>query len=538
MSLIRAAGFFLLSIAIAAALPGSVTAGAQELKIGLKTEPSSLDPQYHNLGPNNQIAAQIFDPLVAKDDKQLPIPALALSWKTISDTVWEFKLRPDVRFQDGSPFTAEDVVFTFGRAAKVPNSPSPFTLVTRQMTRLEIVDPLTLRITTGAPAPLLPLDLSALPILSHIAAKGGAPEGKTTAELNRGDGLIGTGPFKFADWKRGAELVLTRNDSYWGPKPAWEKVTFKPLTGASARVAALLAGDVDLIEDPPIADLSKLRRDPRITLADAVSSRVIYIALDQFAEPSPGIPDAKGPDGKIKNPLKDKKVREALSHAIDRKGIVDKIMEGVGVPAGDFLPWPAFGTSKTTQPDRYDPAAAKKLLADAGYPNGFSITLGTPNGRYINDLKVAQAIAAMWSRIGVKTEVEATAPPVFFKNRDEFKYSAYLAGWDSDSGEMSNPLRSLVATSNRERGMGGTNRGRYSNPAMDAKLEEAMRTVDDRKREALLQEASRLAIADDGVLPLHFELSVWAMRKGLTYVGRADQATLAQFVAPAKPATR
>ena len=162
-------------------------------------------------------------------------------------------------------------------------------------------------------------------------------------------------------------------------------------------------------------------------------------------------------------------------------------------------------------------AEAKKLLAEAGYPNGFSITLGTPNGRYINDLKVAQAIAAMWSRIGVKTEVEATAPPVFFKNRDEFKYSAYLAGWGSDSGEMSNPLRSLVATPSREKGMGGTNRGRYSNPAMDAKLEEAMRTVDDKKREALLQEASKLVIADYGVLPLHFELSVWAMRKGLTY---------------------
>ena len=138
----------------------------------------------------------------------------------------------------------------------------------------------------------------------------------------------------------------------------------------------------------------------------------------------------------------------------------------------------------------------------------------------------------MWSRIGIKTEVEATAPPVFFKNRDEFKYSAYLSGWGSDSGEMSNPLRALAATPNREKGMGGTNRGRYSNPAMDAKLEEAMRTVDDTKREALLQEASRLVIADYGLLPLYFELSVWAMRRDLTYVARADQATLAQFVQP------
>jgi peptide/nickel transport system substrate-binding protein len=175
---------------------------------------------------------------------------------------------------------------------------------------------------------------------------------------------------------------------------------------------------------------------------------------------------------------------------------------------------------------------AKRLLAEAGYPNGFAITLGTPNGRYLNDLKVAQAVASMWSHIGVKTGVEATEPPVFFKNRDEYKYSAFLSGWGAESGEMSNPLRALVATPSREKGMGGSNRGRYSNPAMDTKLEQALRTVDDKKREALLQEASRLVQADFGILPLQFELSVWAMRKDLTYKARADQATLAQFVKP------
>ncbi len=448
----------------------------------------------------------------------------------MSDTAWEFKLRPDVKFHNGAAFTADDVVFTYERAAKVPNSPSPFTLIARQMTRLEVVDPMTLRIHTKDAAPLLPLDLSGLPILSRSAAAGGASEGKTTAEFNRGEGLIGTGPFKFVEWQRGAQLVLARNDAYWGGRPAWAKITFKPLTNAAARVAALLAGDVDLIEDPPTADLPRLKKEPKLALAEVVSSRVIYIALDQFAEPSPGIPDAAG-----KNPLKDKRVRQALSQAIDRKGIVDKIMEGVALPAGDFLPSPAFGTRKDTQPDRFDAAAARKLLADAGYAKGFSITLGTPNGRYINDLKLAQAIAAMWARVGIKTEVEATAPPMFFKNRDEYKYSAYLAGWGSESGEMSNPLRSLVATPNREKGMGGANRGRYTNPAMDAKLEEAMRSVDDKKREMLLQEASKLVIADYGLIPLHFELSVWAMRKDLAYVGRADQATLAQFVSPKAP---
>jgi peptide/nickel transport system substrate-binding protein len=510
-----------------ALLAFAVPAAAQELRIGLRAEPTSLDPQFQNIAANNQIALHLFDALVARDAEQRPAPALALSWKPVSDTVWEFKLRPGVTFQDGSPFTAEDVVFTFERAAKVPNSPSPFTLITRQVTKLEIVDPLTIRISTGTPAPLLPLDLSGLPILSHTAAAGAAPEGRTTAELNAGAGLVGTGPFKFVEWQPGKDLVLARNDDYWGPEPAWQRVVLRPLPNATARVTALLAGDVDVIEDPPAADLPRLRNEPRLGLAEAVSSRLVYIALDQQAEPSPGIPDTKG-----RNPLKDRRVREALSHAIDRTEIVGKILDGVGQPAGDFLPAPAFGTAQDTRPDRYDPQVAKRLLLDAGYPNGFSITLGTPNGRYLDDVKVAQAVAAMWTRIGVKTEVEATAPPVFFKNRDEYKYSAYLAGWSADSGEMANPLRALAATPSREKGMGGSNRGRYSNPAMDARLEEAMRTVDNGKREALLQQASRLVMADYGLLPLHFELSVWAMRRDLSYAGRADQATLAQFVKP------
>jgi peptide/nickel transport system substrate-binding protein len=525
MSFIRTAGVFLAAVLMAMALP----AAAQDLTIGLASEPSSLDPQYQNLAVNNEIAAHLFDPLVARDAQQRPIPALALSWKPLSDTVWEFKLRPDVKFSDGSPFTAQDVVFSYERASKVPNSPSPFTVLTRQITRLEIVDPLTLRITTGSPAPLLPIDLSGLPILSHTAAAGGAPEGKTTAELDRGEGLIGTGPFMFVAWKRGGDLVLARNETYWGPKPAWAKIVFRPIPDSATRVAALLSGAVDLIEMPPMADLAKLRKDPKVTLAHTPSSRVIYVALDQFAQPSPGIPDTNG-----KNPLKDRRVRQALSVSVDRKGIVDKVLDGFGQPAGDLLPYPAFGTRKETQPDRYDPAEARRLLAEAGYAKGFAITLGTPNGRYAGDLKVAQAVASSWSRVGVKTGVEATAPPVFFKNRDEFRYSAYLSGWGADSGEMSNPLRALLATTNREKGMGGNNRGRYSNPAMDAKLDEALRTVDDKKREALLQEASKLVMADDGILPLYFELAVWAMRKGLTYTARADQATLAQFVKPVK----
>src|SRR6185437_8837648 len=258
----------------------AVAAEAQELKIGIKTEPSSLDPQFHTLTPNIQVSNYIFDALVKQDANLKPQPSLAVSWKPIDDTTWEFKLRPGVKFQDGSDFTAEDVVFTYNRVPKVPNSPGPFTIYTHSIKSLEIVDPLTLRIHTNGPAPLLPLDLAVLPILSHKAAAGPAPEGKTSAQLNAGDGLVGTGPFKFVEWQRGNRIVLERNDSYWGPKPYWKKVILRPLTNNTTRVAALLSGDVDLIEDPPTTDLARLKKDPKITLARAVSNRVIYVHLD------------------------------------------------------------------------------------------------------------------------------------------------------------------------------------------------------------------------------------------------------------------
>jgi peptide/nickel transport system substrate-binding protein len=211
-------------IAAALAVAFSLSSGvaiAQELKIGLKTEPSSLDPQFHTLTPNLQVAAYIFDTLVMQDENLKPQPGLALSWKAIGDTTWEFKLRPGVKFHDGSDFTAEDAVFTYERVPKVPNSPGPYTIYTRAMKSFEIVDPLTLRIHTTAPAPLLPLDLAALPVFSKKAMSGPAPEGKTSADLNGGNGLIGTGPFKFVEWQRGSRLVFERNDAYWGGKPYW-----------------------------------------------------------------------------------------------------------------------------------------------------------------------------------------------------------------------------------------------------------------------------------------------------------------------------
>jgi peptide/nickel transport system substrate-binding protein len=520
----------MLALTAAAALAAfAADAAARDLVVALKTEPTSMDPQYHALTPNIQLSQTLFDSLGCADADLVTKPCLAQSW-TASGNTWTFKLRPGIKFSDGSPLTSADVVFTFDRVAKVPNSPSSYKIYLQNVEKVEAVDPLTVRLTTSSPYPLLPTNMANLPILSAKAASGPAPEGKTTTELNAGNGLVGAGPYKFVSWKRGSEIVFERNPYYWGPKPVWDKVTYRPISNPAARVAALLAGDVDVVEDPPTDDLERLQKDPKLTVVTKASNRIIYVALDQHGEPSPGIQGTNG-----KNPLLDKRVREALSLAIDRQALVARTMSGVATPAAQLLPYPMFGASKNlVKVPKADPERAKALLKEAGYPDGFSMVLGTPNGRYINDVKVAQTIAAMWTRIGVKTTIDANAPAVFFKNRDSYAYSAYLAGWGTSTGELSNTLLSLLVTPNKEKGQGTTNRSRYSNPAMDKLVIESGSMMDDTQRAATLSRAGEMAMADFAMLPIHFEHSVWAMKKGIQFDGRADQQTMVQYMTLAK----
>src|SRR5690606_3384115 len=323
--------------ALAATLCFSAASQARDLVIALRSEPTSMDPQFHSLTPNTQLSETLFDPLVRTDAVAKPVPSLAESWTVDGDT-WTFNLRKDVTFSDGTPFTAEDVVFTYERVPKVPNSPSSYALYLSSIDRLEVVDPHTLKIITKGLSPVLLPNLSMVPIMSSKAASGDAPEGKPTVELNRGDGLIGTGPHKFVSWKRGAEIVFERNEKYWGEKPAWDRLIYRPITNPAARVAALLAGDVDLIEDPPTDDLPKLKQNKDLYIQETPSVRVIYIALMQGDEVPPGM---SGTDGK--NPLQDRRVREALSLAIDRQSIVDRVMGVSAMAAANLLAHPAFG---------------------------------------------------------------------------------------------------------------------------------------------------------------------------------------------------
>ncbi|MFN4089887.1 MAG: ABC transporter substrate-binding protein [Alphaproteobacteria bacterium] len=514
---------YLLSAVAALALVGGLgSADAAQIRIGLAQEPSSIDPHYHNLGPNNAFSAHVFDALVGMDENQRPIPGLAESWQAVDDTTWEFKLRQGVKWHDGSPFTADDVIFSFERAPEVPNSPSSFALYTRGKT-VEKVDEHTVRITTAEPYPLMPNDVSTIYIISRKAA-----EGASTGDFNSGKAAIGTGPYRFVEWVPGDRIVVERNDDYWGEKATFDRVTIRPIRSDPSRVAALLAGDVDFIDQVPTADIDRLKKDANINVAQGVSNRIIYLHMDQFREQTPFV------TGTDKNPLLDVRVRKAISKAINREAIVERVMEGVAIPAGQFLPENFFGVSKKLQAEKYDPDGAKKLLAEAGFEKGFGITLHGPNGRYINDAEIAQAIAQMLTRVGLQAKVETLPPSVFFSRASSGspekgpEFSFILVGWGSGTGEASSPLKSLMATYDRDAGMGASNRGRYSNPEVDALIKEALATVDDEKRGALLAEATEKAIGEDqGLIPLHYQVNTWAARGPWKYTPRTDERTVA-----------
>lgn len=496
---------------------------AAELRIALSTEPTSIDPHYHNLSPNNALATHIFGALIEQNEIQQLQPGLAVSWKPINDTTWEFKLREGVKFHDGSPFTAEDVAFTIGRAGNVPDSPSSFGIYTKPIKEVKVIDPTTVHFVTETPYPLLPNDLSTVRIVSK---KHG--EGATTSDYNSGKAAIGAGPYKLVSFTPGQAIVLEANPNYWGDKPAFEKVTFRPITNDAARIAALLSGDVDLVDGVPTADIAQLKKNANVNVVNAVSNRIIYLHIDSDRDVTPHVTAKDGKE--IKNPFKDVRVRQAISMAINRQAIVDRVMEGIAIPAGQLLPNGFFGVSPNIQVPTYNPQGAKKLLEEAGYPNGFKVTIHGPNDRYINDAQIVQAVAQMLSRIGIEAAVDTMPRSTFFSRASKLEFSLLLVGWGSGTGEASSPLKSLLATYNRETGMGPSNRGRYSNKEFDETLAKALVTVDDAAREKLLQKATEIAMADVGLIPLHYEVSTWATRKGLTYIGRSDQGTLATYV--------
>ncbi|HEY6894179.1 MAG TPA: ABC transporter substrate-binding protein, partial [Rhodanobacteraceae bacterium] len=384
-------------------------------------------------------------------------------------------------------------------------------------------------IKTKAPNPKLAFEMSRVLIVPAKIAKNA-----TTADFNSGKAAIGSGRYKFVRYVNGDRVELARNDAYWGEKPYWDKVTFRIIKNEAARVAALLSGDVDAIEQPPTADIPRIKADPRFTVTSKISHRVIYFNFDYLDRQSPFI-TAKDAKPLPKNPLLDPRVRHAMSKAINRQAIADRVMEGQAIPSGQLVSDKLFGYVPGLKADAYDPEGAKKLLAEAGYPDGFNLTIHGPAGRYVNDEKIVQAVAQMLTRVGINSKVETAPMGPYSARASKQEFSFHMVGWGASTGEASSPLRSLLATFNRDKGLGAVNWGRYSNPKVDYLIEQALQQVNDDNRRTMLQRATELAMSDLGIMPIHFQFTIWATKKNVQYTPRTDEDTLAfQF----KPTAR
>ena len=502
----------------------TVCANAAELRIGLSGEVTSLDPQFLAAQPNLTVARHIFESLTDVDPQTRLIPGLAERWHAIDATTWEFKLRRGVKFHDGSPFTAEDAAFSLTRPLSIKGSPGGFAAYVRAIASTTVVDAHTLRVKTKYPYGALPEDLNSILIVSKKNAQNAGPE-----DFDAGRATVGTGPYKFVRYQRGDRLELARNDQWWGKAPAWDKVTLRVIPADPSRTASLLSGELDAIEHVPSADINNLNKNNALRVLKTTSWRTILLHLDQYRAQPPGVTDLNGKP-LAANPFMDQRVRRALSKAINRSAIAERVMEGLAVPAANIVSPGVFGYNSALKAEPYDPEGAKRLLAEAGYPNGFRVTLAGPNNRYINDEQVLQTVAQLLTRVGIQTRVEAAPMSAFLGRVRKEETSFALLGWGSFAADLS--LRSLVAMPNADKGYGAWNWGRYANSTVDALMEQALGTVDRAKRETLAREAGTLAMQDLAFIPLHHQVVSWAMRANLNYVPRTDEFTFAHHFTP------
>ncbi|MBF0392773.1 MAG: ABC transporter substrate-binding protein [Alphaproteobacteria bacterium] len=492
---------------------------AEDLAVRTGARFDTLDPHQMNSAPNAMIGLHLFEPLVTRASG-LPAPGLALSWRPIDETAWEFKLRPDVVFHDGSPFTADDVIATMNRILSKPRGESlGFRQQIEGMVELTAPDPLTLVIRTSRPDPAMPGRLFAINIIPrHLAAA-------TSAEFNSGEAAVGTGPFKLVSWKPGEFVEFAAFDRHWAGLPRWDKVTISVEHDNAQRVAALSIGRVRLIDQVPPADIDRLARNPALGVFNAVSTRVLVLHPDHSRDRTPFVSDL---DGRplTSNPLKDVRVRRAISKAIDRTDIVLGLFSGRALPAGQLLS-AGFGVDPKIEVDRFDPAEAKALLDAAGWGDGFRLTLHCPSDRYVNDEQVCGTLARMLGRVGIRVAVEALPSAEFFPRLALHEFSLAFFGWGAIAGDVSDTLLNLLAGPNCRQGWGAANAGRYSNREFDETLDRAMASFDEKRREALLRAAVGIAMDDMAVIPLYYPMNHWAARRPVAYPARADDLTLA-----------
>ena len=494
-------------------------AWSQDFKVAMSSPPTSMDPHFQNITTNANVIEHMFEPLVMRSADGKLAPGLAESWSLINNLTWEFKIRRGAKFSDGSPVTAEDVVYSLDRPSNIKNSPASFTQYTKSIVGKKIIDANTVRLTTGAETPLLPDDLVSIIIVSKKATEGLASD-----DFANGKGMVGSGPYKFVRFLRDDRVEMARSEHYNGPnKTPWATTTIRFIANPSTRLAALLAGDVQAIENVPTPDLGRVRNDTNLSLITATSQRMVFMFAD-WRDKSPFVTDKNGAV-LATSPLKDVRVRRALSMAINRDAIRDRVMEGLSETTENLIVPGSPGYVSSMVPPKYDPDAAKKLLAESGFPNGFGLTVHGPNNRLVNDEKIAQTVAQMFTRIGVDTKVETMPMAVYAPRGAKYEFSVALIAWGG-SVDLTSPMRALLACENPAKGMGVVNWAKYCNPKVDELLMKAD-NMDPLVRNRILQEAAGLISKDVALIPLHFQVSAWAVKKGLTYKGRGDERTYA-----------
>ncbi|MEO8023958.1 ABC transporter substrate-binding protein [Polaromonas sp.] len=509
----------LLIAAAAAAVLATVPAHAKTFKWSSASDIPTFDIHSQNNALGNGVHAAVYDSLVYYNSRTFKVePQLAAAWREVSPTQVRFTLRSGVKFSDGSPLTVEDVVFSLTRAtAKTSN----YAVYTQGIDKVVKVNDSTVDIMLKGPNPVLLNQLTELRIMSKAwAEKNKSVEPKdirakdeTFAHRN----AMGTGPYTVKEWQPDQKLVLVSNPNYWGKNESnVTEIIYTPIKSEATRVAALLSGEVDFVLDPSIQDLGRLRSTGNLKVIDGIENRTIFFGMDQFREELPGS-NIKG-----KNPLKDQRVRMALYQAIDINAIQRVTMRGLSQPTGAIVAPQVNGWAESVHKRHpYDPEASKKLLAQAGYPNGFEVDFACPNNRYINDEEICQAVTAMWARAGVKAKLRTLPLVTYFPMIQRYEASIYMLGWGVPTFDALYSLQSLVRTVGAG-GDGNYNVGRYSNPRMDYIVDRVKVETDLPVRNRLLAEALQLSNDTVSHIPLHNQIIPWAMKKNIDVVHRAD----------------
>ncbi len=495
----------------------SLVAQAQTIRIANQGDSLSMDPHSLNESLQLSVTGNVYEPLVGRNKDLSLAPALATSWKQTSPTVWRFELRKGVQFHDGTPFTADDVVFSFGRTQMEGSDMKSYTNDFKEVRK---IDDHTVEIETKTPFPILPDVIS----LVYMMSKKWCETNQALGPVDRRKGIEnaasfranGTGPFRLRERQPNVRSVFTRNGSYWGKiEGNVSEVVFTPIGNDATRVAALLSGEVDVMEPVPVQDIERVNGSANTRAITGPELRTIFLGMDQKRD------ELLYSNVKGKNPFKDKRVRQAFYQAIDIEGIKKTVMRGASNPSALLVGPGINGFQPDAKRLPYDVEAAKKLMAEAGYPNGFEVAMNCPNDRYVNDGRICQTVAANLSRINVKINLQAETKGTYFPKVLRRDTSFYMLGWTPATYDSHNALNALMRCVD-DKGSGQFNLGAYCNPKVDELTLKIQAETDKVKRNAMIKEVFDLHAADVGHIPLHQQALAWGVGKNVKLVQLAD----------------